>query len=201
MSKLRIFVGVGIGVLVVILVAWQFVLPRLAPVAFYGHVMPGGEPAPAFELEGANGEKVSLTDFEGQVVAIFFGYTYCPDVCPMSLSKLARAMDMLGESADEVQVVMITVDPERDTPEVLEKYVGHFNDSFIGLWGELEEIDRIATQYGVYFEAVETTSAVGYLVNHTAAVMVIDKSGELKLVQLHDLTDKQVAADLANLVG
>lgn len=199
--RAKSFITIAVGILAIALVGWQFVLPRVLPVMFYGHVMPGGKPAPAIDLAGPNAEMVSLTDFEGEVVALFFGYTFCPDVCPTSLSKLARAMDILGEKADDVQVVMITVDPERDTPDIIAKYVAHFHPSFIGLTGDPGRINRIATMYGVYYEIGDRTSAAGYLINHTAAVRVIDKSGELKLVLSHDLTDEQVAADLANLVG
>ncbi len=201
MTKWKIVLGAVVSALAMLGVVWQFVIPSMMPETFYGHVMPGGMAAPAIELEGPGGDMVSLTDFEGQVVALFFGYTYCPDICPTSLARLARAQDMLGEDGDQIQVVMITVDPDRDTRAVLDRYVTHFDESFIGLRGSLEDIDRVATVYGVYFEAVETTSAVGYLVNHTASVIVIDKNGDWKLVLSFNLTDKQVASDLAKLIG
>lgn len=201
MTKWKIVLGAAVSALAMVGVVWQFVIPSMMPETFYGHVMPADMAAPAIELEGPGGDKISLTDFEGQVVALFFGYTYCPDICPTSLARLARAQDMLGEDGDQIQVVMITVDPDRDTRAVLDRYVTHFDDSFIGLRGPLEDIERVADVFGVQFEAVETTSAVGYLINHTASVIVIDKNGDWKLVLSFNLTDKQVASDLAKLIG
>lgn len=180
---------------------WFVVLPRLQPAVFNGQVIQSGAPAPAVTLEGPGGEPVSLTDFEDKVVVMYFGYTWCPDVCPVTLSKLANVKEMLGEDGDEVQVVMITVDPERDTSAVLEEYMAHFDPTFIGLTGDPADINRIATIYGVYYEPEDSTSAVGYLVNHTSTLMVVDKSGELKLILPFDLTEEQVAADLARFLG
>lgn len=181
------------------LVYW-ILAPRLRSHTFNGQVLQGVE-APGIELDGPGGEKIALSDFEGQVVAVYFGYTFCPDVCPTSLAKLNRARDMLGDQKDRVQVVMVSVDPERDTPDVLEEYMARFDESFIGLTGDPGDIDRVATVYGVYYKAQETTSAAGYLVDHTSTVMIIDRNGELKLLMSYDLTDEQVAEDLAYLVG
>jgi len=181
--------------------AWFIVLPRLQPAVFNGQVIQSGAPAPAVALEGPGGKPVSLTDFEDKVVVMYFGYTSCPDVCPVTLSKLAKVKEILGEDGDDMQVVMVTVDPERDTADVLEKYMAHFDPTFIGLTGDPADINRIATVYGVYYEPEESTSALGYLVNHTSTLMVVDKSGELKLIFPFDLTDEQVAADLARFVG
>ncbi len=152
--------------------------------------------APSVELDGPNGSTVRLTDYEGKVVVLYFGYTFCPDVCPITLSKLDRAMDILGDKAEDVQVIMVSVDPERDTPEILEQYMAHFNPAFIGVTGDTNAIDRIATVYGVYYEAEEGSDATGYLVNHTATVMVVDKDGYLKLVLPFEGTAEEIAADL-----
>ena len=130
-------------------------------------------------------------------MVLYFGYTFCPDVCPITLSKLDRAMDILGDDAEDVQVIMVSVDPERDTPEVLEQYMAHFNPDFVGVTGDVEAIDRIATVYGVYYEAAEGSEATGYLVNHTATVMIVDKDGYLKLVLPFEGTAEEMAADLA----
>ena len=181
-------------------IIWFLILPRLQPHTFNGQVLQGIE-APSIQLDGSNGEKVSLADFEGRVVAVYFGYTFCPDVCPTSLAKLDRAREMLGDKKGDVQVVMVTVDPERDTSEALAEYMGRFDESFLGLTGDPNDIDRIATVYGIYYEAQESTSAAGYLVDHTATVMIIDKNGELKLIMPYDMTDVQVAEDLEFLVG
>lgn len=200
-TRTRLGIGVGVAAVAVVAAVWFLVLPRLQPHVFYGQVIQSGSPAPSVELVGPGGAPVALTDFEDQVVVMYFGYTFCPDVCPITLAKLDRARTMLGEDAEHVQVVMITVDPERDTVEKLEKYTANFDPSFIGLTGDIEDIDRIATTYGVYYAAAETDSAAGYLVDHTSTVLVVDRSGELKLIIPFDATDEQVAADLAYLLG
>ena len=196
-ASIAVVVAAGLAVGVAV---WFLVLPRLRPHVFNAQVIQGVE-APDIELQGSNGKPVSLADFEDRVIVVYFGYTFCPDVCPITLSKLARARAMLGDDADEVQVVMVTVDPERDSPEVLREYAARFDPTFLGLTGDPADIDRIATIYGVYYEAVDTTSQAGYLVDHTSTVMVIDQSGELKLLVSFDATDDEIAEDLSYLVS
>ena len=193
---LKIILGAVAGLVVVLAVAYFFVLPRFAPYVFHGSTIQSNQAAPSVEIDGPNGSTVRLTDYEGKVVVLYFGYTYCPDVCPITLSKLDRAMDILGDKAEDVQVIMVSVDPERDTPEVLEQYMAHFNPDFIGVTGDVNTVDRIATVYGVYYEAEEGSEATGYLVNHTATVMVVDKDGYLKLVLPFEGTAEEIAADL-----
>ena len=199
-SKTRSILLIVAGFGIVVVFAWIMVLPRLQPAVFNGQVIQSGAPAPAVLLEGPGGEPVSLTDFEDKVVVMYYGYTSSPDVCPVTLSKLATVKEMLGEDGDDMQVVMVTVDPERDTTDVLEKYMSHFDPTFIGLSGDPADINRIATVYGVYYEPQESTSALGYLVDHTSTLMVVDKAGELKLILPFDLTEEQVAEDLARFV-
>ncbi|MEN8235116.1 MAG: SCO family protein [Actinomycetota bacterium] len=183
------------GTVIVGLVAWFFVLPRFVPYVFHGQAIQSSQPAPSIELNSADGP-IRLSDYEGDVVVLYFGYTFCPDVCPITLAKLDRALDIIGEGAEDVQVIMVSVDPERDTPEMLKEYVEHFNPTFLGVTGDTETIDRIATMYGVYYEAAEGSEATGYLVNHTATVMVIDRDGYLKLVLPFEGTAEEVAADI-----
>ncbi len=192
----KIVLGAIAGVIMIGAVAYFFVLPRFVPYAFHGQTIQSNQAAPSVELDGSNGETVRLTDFEGKVVVLYFGYIFCPDVCPITLSKLDRAMDILGDDADDVQVIMVSVDPERDTPEALEQYMAHFNPDFIGVTGDADAIDRIATVYGVYYEAEEGSEATGYLVSHTATVMVVDKDGYLKLLLPFEGTAEELAADL-----
>ncbi|MEA2011195.1 MAG: SCO family protein [Actinomycetota bacterium] len=193
-----VLIGV-VGVAIVAALGWFVVLPRLAPSVvpymFHGQTIQSDQAAPSVELESADGT-VRLSDYEGEVVVLYFGYTFCPDVCPITLSKLDRAMDILGDKAEDVQVIMISVDPARDTPEMLKEYVAHFNEDFIGITGDPNSIDRIATTYGVYYEAEEGSEATGYLVNHTATVMVIDRDGYMKLVLPFEGTAEDIAADI-----
>jgi len=143
---------------------------------------------------------VSLNDFRGKVVLLYFGYTYCPDVCPATLVELKQAVAEIGNKADRVQVIMISVDPERDTPAQLQEYVNHFHESFIGLTGTEEEILGITTQYGVFYEKHEGTANSGYLIDHTATVTVIDREGHLRLLYSFNTPSEDIAEDLRYLV-
>jgi protein SCO1/2 len=176
--------------------AWFFLLPRLRPHIFSGTVIQSTQKAPRLELEAADGHTVRMTDFEGRVVVVYFGYTFCPDICPATLSKLAGAMQILGNRADEVQVMMVSIDPERDTPEMLAEYVTHFHPDFIGVTGDAQTVNRVATLYGVYYEAMEGTVETGYTIDHTTTVMLVDKEGFLKLVLPFEGTAEQIAADI-----
>ncbi|HBY07708.1 MAG TPA: SCO family protein [Chloroflexi bacterium] len=189
-------VGLIVGLGSIALVA----LPRLRPYQFHGTVLQSPQPAPDFELEAAHGQKVSLKNFQGKLVLLYFGYTFCPDVCPATLSELAKALDILGSQAQDVQVIMISVDPGRDTPEMLAEYVAHFDPSFLGVTGTPEEIAQTAALYGIFYEAHEGTAATGYLVDHTATVMVIDQKGHLKLIFPFGMPAEEIAADLAYLL-
>ncbi len=167
----------------------------LRPHTFHGTVIQSPEPAPDFTLTAASGP-VTLSNFRGKVVLLYFGYTFCPDVCPTTLANAGRALRLLGDQADEVQLIMVSVDPERDTPEKLEEYVKHFDPSFIGVTGTPEEVARVAALYGIYYEKSEESVATGYLVNHTATLMVVDREGRLKLVFPFGVTAEEIADDL-----
>lgn len=169
------------------------------PYSFKGTEFAGDRAAPNFTLTGANGQPVSLSDFRDKVVVLYFGYTFCPDVCPTTLTDMKQAMQLLGKKADDVQFIMISVDPERDTPEKLAEYVAYFDPRFIGLTGSPEEILAAATPYGVIFEKHEGTAATGYLVDHTATLNVIDKDGKLRLLFPFDAEPKDIASDLKQL--
>lgn len=196
----RVLLIAGVAFLGVF-VAVTFVLPRLQPHVFAGSVIQSNDKAPRVDLQASNGETVRLTDFAGEIVVLYFGYTFCPDVCPTTLSKLADAMELLGGKSEDVQVIMVSVDPERDTPEMLAEYVAHFHPDFMGITGEPAAVDRVATLYGVYYEKEEGSAATGYLVNHTATVMVIDRDGYLKLVLPFEGTAEQIAADIDYFLG
>jgi protein SCO1/2 len=172
----------------------------LRPYVFSGTVIQSPEPSFSFTLESMSGP-VSLSDFGGKVVVLYFGYTFCPDVCPATLTDLARAMKLLGKKADDVQVIMVSVDPERDTADKLEEYVHAFDPDFIGLTGTPEQIAEVAARYGVYYAKHEGSDASGYLIDHTATVMVINEEGRLKLLESFGTTPEEMAADLAHLIN
>jgi protein SCO1/2 len=137
--------------------------------------------APQFQLTKSNGEIFRLGDQKGKIVLLFFGYTSCPDVCPTTLAEFKQVMDGLSDKAKRVQVVFVSVDPERDTPEKIQGYVEHFNKEFIGLSGSTNELESIWKEYGVFRQKVESDSAFGYIINHTARTYLIDADGNLRL--------------------
>jgi protein SCO1/2 len=171
------------------------------PASFRGTAY--GEPfpaAPEIELTRAAGDTFRLSDTRGKVTALFFGYTSCPDVCPTTMAELKQALDSLGGQADQVQVLFVTVDPQRDTPERVQEYVDHFNPDFIGLSGTEAELAPVWHDYGVFRQVVEGTSAAGYLVDHTARVTLIDQQGNLRVSFGFDTPVEDVVHDLKLLL-
>ncbi len=134
-----------------------------------------------FRLTDHHGQVRTLADFKGKVVIVFFGYTHCPDVCPTTLSDLSQAMRLLGPDADKVQVLFITVDPERDTQELLAQYVPAFNPTFIGLYGTPEQTEATATEYRIYYRKEPGQTPGDYTVDHSVGSYIYDRSGKLRL--------------------
>ncbi len=164
--------GILIGVLVLAAVR--------SPHEYAGTVYQNPDAAPGFTLTADDGSQGSLDDYGGQVVLLYFGYTFCPDICPASLAELASALDLLGPGErEEVQVMMVSVDPARDTADVLAAYMDYFDESFVGFTGTDAEIAAVAGDYNVFYQAAEGTAATGYLVDHWSGVWVIDRQGRL----------------------
>ena len=134
-----------------------------------------------FSLPDTNGKVHTLADYKGKAVVLFFGYTHCPDVCPTTMAELAQAMQQLGPDAKRVQVLFVTVDPARDTPQVLSQYVQAFNPSFVGLRPDDAQLAKVAKDFRVYYAKVPGKTPDNYTMNHTAASYVFDPSGELRL--------------------
>jgi protein SCO1/2 len=154
----------------------------------------------SLELTDHHGKLRRLEDFRGKAVVVFFGFTRCPDVCPTTLADLAIAMKQLGPEADRVQVLMVTVDPERDTGEVLGKYVPAFDARFLGLYGDLEATRRTAKEFKVYFEKRPGKTPGEYTIDHSAQSYVIDTQGRLRLFVRHDRITEDLAPDLRTLL-
>lgn len=129
-----------------------------------------------FHLFDATGKPVSLADFRGKVVALFFGYTHCPDVCPTTLADMARVMAMLGKDADKVQVLFVTLDPERDTREILAQYPPAFHPTFIGLSGDAQATNQAAQAFGIAYQKQASKSG-GYTLDHSAGTFLIAPTG------------------------
>ena len=164
-------------------VAW-FGLPRLlARDALHGTAFPDPEPAPALDgLVTADGAPVDLAADRGKAVVLFFGYTSCPDVCPTSLALLSRAIDELGDDREDVVVYFVSVDPDRDTPELLARYTSHFSDRIVGVTGSADAIAEAAARYGIFYELHEPDADGFYTVDHTASFTGIDGKGRLRVV-------------------
>ncbi|MGC1818383.1 MAG: SCO family protein [Casimicrobiaceae bacterium] len=134
-----------------------------------------------FSLKDPKGAVRTLADFRGKAVVLFFGYTQCPDVCPTTLSTLAQAMKQLGADADRVQVLFVTIDPERDTPALLAQYVPAFDPRFLGLWGDAEATARTAKEFKILYEKVPGATPGSYTMDHSAGTYVFDPQGRLRL--------------------
>lgn len=152
-----------------------------------------------FRLADPDGRLRSLADFRGQVVLVFFGFTQCPDVCPTALARALQLHQLLGEQAGRLQVVFVTVDPERDTPALLREYMQAFHPSFLGLRGSLAETESTAAAFKVQYRKVPTGSS--YTMDHTALSYVFDPQGRLRLAVRHEMPAEQLAQDLRQLLN
>lgn len=160
----------------------------------------GVEWGKGFALTDHHGVKRTLSDFGGQAVALFFGYTGCPDMCPTTLALLAASLERLGPDARRVQVLFVTVDPKRDTPEVLAQYVPSFHPSFLGLYGDEQAIARTAKEFKAYFQAQPPNDRGYYPVDHSEQVFVFDPDGRLRLFIKPESTPEAIAHDLRMLL-
>ena len=169
---------------------------------FKGGVLEPAHPAPDFALPASDGSTFRLREQRGRAVVLFFGYTFCPDVCPLTLSEMVQVRTQLGEKAARVRVAFITVDPERDTVARLRTYVGAFDPSFLGLTGAPDALTRVRQAYGVVAEkrAVAGTKAA-YLIDHSAFAYVIDPEGRLRLMFPFGTSIDDMAHDLGLLLG
>jgi len=147
------------------------------------------------------GRRLASADFLGKAVVIFFGYTQCPDICPTTMTTMKEAMRLLGPDADRVQVLFITVDPERDTPEVLTAYVPWFDPRFIGLYGDVQTTLAVSREYRVYFSKVKGESALAYAIDHTAISYAYDPQGRLRLLINHGAKPEHISEDLSKLLA
>ncbi|RIH84795.1 SCO1 protein [Meiothermus luteus] len=160
-----------------------FALPRMGAYKPYGTPLLDPRPAADFRLTGSDGKAYTLKSFRGKAVLIFFGFVNCPDVCPTTLAELSKVYQALTPAEQgRVQVLMITADPERDTPAVLEKYVTFFDPRFLGLTGTPNQVAEVAKGYGVFYQKSQIKSAREYSVDHTASVFLVDPRGRLRLI-------------------
>ncbi len=159
-----------------------------------GTVLNPPKPLGEVALTAHTGQPFKLSDLRGQVVLIYFGYTNCPDVCPMTLASYKRAKALLGDDAERLAVLFISVDGARDTPERLAQYVPAFDPTFIGATGDEVTIRTIARDFGVFFQRVNYENETNYLVDHTASTFVVGPQGDLNIIYPYGV-DPQVIAD------
>ena len=154
-----------------------------------------------FALTDHHGKPRRLADFKGRVVVMFFGYTQCSDVCPATLANMRELMAALGAEAARVQVVFVTVDPERDTPQLLAAYVPAFHPSFLGLYGDAQATAAVAKEFKVFYHKQPGQTASSYSVDHSAGSYVFDPGGRLRLYLRHGETPQRIAQDLVRLLA
>lgn len=153
-----------------------------------------------FTLPGEGGP-VTLSEFQGKYVALFFGYTRCQDICPTTMADLNYAVSGLGDKGSDVQVVFVSVDWQRDTPEAASQYAKVFNPAFVGLGGSKDEINKVTGDYGIYYLFGTPDAQGNYEVEHTASVLVLDQSGRLIMTWPQGTTAEQIKEDMTTLVG
>lgn len=154
-----------------------------------------------FALTDHNGKPRTLADFRGKAIVIFFGYTQCPDVCPTTMTGMTEVMNLLGGEAAKVQVLFVTVDPERDTQQLLAQYVPVFNPSFLGLYADPQTIARTAQDFRVFYKKQPGSTPTTYTVDHTAGSYVYDPQGRLRLYIKHGEKPEAIAKDLKLLIA
>ncbi len=160
----------------------------------------GAEFAREFALTDHNGQARTLADFKDKAVVVFFGFTQCPDVCPTTLAEMTEALKLLGDDGKRMQVLFITIDPERDTPELLKKYVPAFHPSFLGLTGSAEAIAKVAKEFKVFYQKSPGKTPGSYTMDHTANSYVFDPQGRVRLVVKHGLGAEPLVQDLKQLL-
>ena len=168
--------------------------------AFSAIDLTGADYARDFALTDHLGQPRSLKDFAGKVVVLFFGYTQCPDVCPTAMAELAEVKKLLGKDGERLQGLFVTVDPQRDTPEVLKAYMGNFDPSFLALYSTPEKLEALAKDYKVYFKKVDGKTPTSYTMDHSAGSYVYDTHGKLRLYARYGSGAQPLAADIRLLL-
>ena len=185
-----------------LLTGWLFGCDRAPGAAAFKAIdITGAEYALDFDLPDADGKRRRLADFKGKVTVVFFGYTQCPDVCPTTMAELAEVKKSLGVDGERVQGIFITVDPERDTAELLKAYVTNFSPDFVALRGTVDETNAVAKQFKVFFAKVPGKTEGSYTIDHTAGSYVYDARGKLRLFMRYGSGAEALAHDLKLLLS
>ncbi len=169
--------------------------------SFKGIDLTGADYAQALSLPDQDGRERSLADFKGKVVVLFFGYTQCPDVCPTSLSELAQAKQLLGAYGDRMQGLFVSVDPERDRPEIMKAYMASFDPTFLALLPTPQQLPALAKSFKVYYKKVEGQTPTSYTMDHSAGSYVYDTSGRLRVYHRYGSGAELLASDIRTLLA
>lgn len=172
-----------------------------APVSFNGVDITGADYGRSLSMSDADGKRRSLDEFKGKVVVVFFGYTQCPDVCPTTLAELAAVKQKLGPDGSKLVGVFVSVDPERDTPEVIKAYVNSFGADFVALRGSVDETKAVARDFKVFFAKVPGKVEGSYTMDHTAGSYVFDTQGRLRLFERYGTAPDALASDFKALIN
>ena len=170
------------------------------PPTFHATNLSGVDWGRDFSLADPSGQGRRLADFKGKVVVLFFGYTQCPDVCPTTLQELAEVKKALGADGDKLQAIFITVDPERDTAEMLKAYMGNFDPSFVALRGDAAQTAAVAKEFKIYFKKAEGQTPTSYTMDHSAGSYIFDPAGRLRVYSRYGSGAEAVAADVRSLL-
>ena len=198
-SPLRPIIFGTLAVLTAILFLVRVLRPILAH-EYTGIPLPLAEAAEDFELTNQYGQTVHLSDFEGRYALIFFGYTYCPDACPLTLSIWNQVYDQLGKNADDVAFIFITVDPERDTPERVKEHIDIFNSEFTGLTGSPDAIAAVADDFNVFYQIADVEVESGYFVDHSVSTYVLNPDRQVVMIFKYETPAEAIIADLKALM-
>jgi len=199
MNRLWIFVtGLMIGLTAVLVAGWYIFGKEYR---YQGVLIDPPAPAADFKLTDQHGQAFRLSEQRGKVVVMFFGYTYCPDVCPITLTEYKKIKAQLGVQADQVEFVYITVDPERDTVAQMGAYLSNFDPAFVGLTADRTTLEPVWAAYGVYQAKQDTGSAAGYLVDHSALIYVIDAAGGWRINYPFGMEPEKISQDLRHLIA
>ena len=170
-------------------------------VPFTGIDITGADYATGFSLTDHNGQPRTLADFKGKAVVIFFGFTQCPDVCPTSMTEMAQAKQLLGADGDRLQGLFISIDPERDTPEIMKAYMAAFDPTFLALYAKPEELPEVAKSFKIYYKKVVGSSPETYTMDHSAGSYVYDPQGRVRLYHRYGTGAQALADDLKKLLA
>ena len=169
--------------------------------AFTGVDITGASYATSFDLTDQTGQRRTLADFKGQVVVLFFGFAQCPDVCPTTMTELAQVKGELGSDGDKLQGLFVTVDPERDTPDIMREYMANFDPSFLALYADPGELEQVAKDFKTYFKKVDGPTDTSYTMDHSAGSYIFDTKGAIRLYSRYGTPVESLTQDIKYLLA